>query len=319
MGSEIEFPPEQDRALRRARTLEWITIAYLASAIVLVAMVMGNSQAMKTVWFEDLLSLVPPISFLVASKIAPRGANADFPYGYHRVVSIAYLCGSLALLGFGLFLLGDAAKALISQEHPSIGTIQLFGQRMWLGWPMMAVALYSAIPAMILGLLKLPVARTLHDKSLYADAKMNKADWLSGVAASLGIIGIATGLWWADAVAAAVISTDIVRDGWSNLGNAVTDLMDRHPRTIDTGERDPIVARVESLLRDLDWVEDVRVRLREEGHVFVGEAFVVPRGEGGLLERCNDALAAVQALDWRLHDVLLVPVTALDDREASRG
>jgi len=52
-----ELPPELWETLRKARRLEWLTIAYLVSAVGLLALVLGSSQAMKTAWFEDLLSL----------------------------------------------------------------------------------------------------------------------------------------------------------------------------------------------------------------------------------------------------------------------
>ena len=42
---------------------------------------------------------------------------------------------------------------------------------------------------------------------------MNRADWLTALAAVVGVIGIGAGLWWADAVAAIVISLEITRDG----------------------------------------------------------------------------------------------------------
>lgn len=54
-----ELPPELRERLRKARRLEWLTIAYLVSAVGLLALVLGSSQAMKTAWFEDLLSLPP--------------------------------------------------------------------------------------------------------------------------------------------------------------------------------------------------------------------------------------------------------------------
>ena len=57
-----ELPPELQQTLRKARRLEWLTIAYLVSAVVLLALVLGSSQAMKTAWIEDLLRLIPPIA-----------------------------------------------------------------------------------------------------------------------------------------------------------------------------------------------------------------------------------------------------------------
>ena len=41
---------------------------------------------------------------------------------------------------------------------------------------------------MILGRMKLRLAHELHDKALYTDADMNKADWETAGAACIGIL-----------------------------------------------------------------------------------------------------------------------------------
>jgi hypothetical protein len=56
------------------------------------------------------------------------------------------------------------------------------------------------------------------------------------------------------------------------------------------------------------------VRLREEGHVFAGEALVVPVEDDGLVERLDHAAEELRALDWRLFDLVLVPVAQLPAR-----
>jgi hypothetical protein len=55
-------------------------------------------------------------------------------------------------------------------------------------------------------------------------------------------------------------------------------------------------------------VKDAEVRLREEGHVFVGEAFVVPVDDQDLLERIERANQHLLDLDWRLHELVITPV-----------
>ena len=49
----------------------------------------------------------------------------------------------------------------------------------------------------------------------------------------------------------------------------------------------------------LDWVKDAEVRLREEGHVYFGEAFVVPVDDQDLVERLQRANRHLLDLDWR--------------------
>ncbi len=306
-----ELPDERERDRRRAIRLEWATIAAMLSVIAALYFALGSSQAMKTAWVEDILSLVPPLAFLIASRYSGRPPTGRFPYGFHRTVAIAFLCASVALAGFGVLLLYDAVLKLILREHPSVGTVVVFGQQVWMGWLMIAALVYSVIPPIILGRMKLPLAERLHDKALHADAAMNRADWLTGLAAAVGIVGIGVGWWWADAAAAALISLDILRDGWKNLSQSVRDLMDERPTRVGSREPDPLSECVLAALRAMDWVEEADLRLREEGHVLTGEAFVVPRGDEGLTERLAQAAHEVHALDWRLYDVSIVPVRSL--------
>jgi divalent metal cation (Fe/Co/Zn/Cd) transporter len=182
---------------------------------------------------------------------------------------------------------------------------------------MIAALVYSGLPAVFLGRAKLRLADELHDKVLYADAQMNKADWMTVTAAIVGIIGIGFGLWWADAVAAIFISVDIVHDGWKNVRAAVHDLMDARPRRHDARENHPVVERMNAEVNGCDWVERGAVRLREEGHVFTGEVMVVPTeaasADGaGLLDRLDDLSEHLLSLEWKVYDIVVVPVKEID-------
>ena len=310
-----ELTPEGREKLRRARRLEWITIAYLLSAVGILALVLGSSQAMKTAWFEDLLSLIPPIAFLVSERYNSRAPTERFPYGFHRTVSVGHLCAALALFAMGGYLFVESVAKLVAAEHPTIGAITLFGHTFWLGWLMIPALLWSGLPAVFLGRAKMPLARDLHNKVLYADADMNKADWLTAGAAMVGVVGIGFGLWWADAAAAALISLDIAKDGLKNLRHAVNDLMDQAPTTVARDDVDPLRDRVAARLAEFPWVEDAQVRLREEGQVYFGEAFVVPSDPSNLTEKIEEALAELRDLDWRVHDLAIMPVRELPKHE----
>jgi cation diffusion facilitator family transporter len=314
---DFEFPEEKRDVYRQAVRIEWITLAYMTTALVAVFLTLGSSQAMKAAWIEDMLSLLPPAAFLIANRFRTRGPTERFPWGYHRAVSIAFLAAATALLVLGLLVAYDSALKLVKAEHPPIGLVEVFGQQVWLGWLMMAALLYSGIPPVILGRKKQKLAAELHEKVLYADAKMNRADWMTAGAAFIGVIGIGLGLWWADSVAALFISLDIVRDGWTNLKAATGDLMDSRPTTYDHAKEHPVMEEMEEFLCGLDWVRDARVRLREEGHVFAGEALVVPKDENELLRHLEEAREGLDELDWRVHDVVIVPLESLPSRSDS--
>jgi cation diffusion facilitator family transporter len=249
---------------------------------------------------------------LIATRVAKREPNGKLPYGYHRAISIAFLCSAIALLTMGVILLGESIVKLVTREHPTIQSMELAGHHVWQGWPMLAVLALTGVIPVVLGRMKLPVARALHDKALHADADMNKADWLTALSAILGVVGIAFGVWWSDAAAAAFISLEITRDGLKDLRRVVLDLMDRSPTRVDSDAPLDVPDKLCSALKALDWVDDADVRLREEGHVFSGEAFIVPRDDRDLVERAEQIKRAAANLDWRLSELVVTFVRRLE-------
>ena len=307
-----ELPDEQAAALRRAVRLAWVTIAFLVVGVTLVYLVMGSSQAMKAAWTEDLLSFIPPISFLVAVRFAKRRPTAEHPYGYHRSVGVGHLVAAAALLTMGAFLVVDSASGLLAAEHPPVGVMHLGGHVFWAGWPMIAAMVVTGVPPVLLGRAKMPLARTLHDRVLYADADMNKADWMTALGSIVGILGIGAGLWWADSAAALFISVSILRDGLTNLRVAASALMDARATTVEGHEPHPLIRTVDAHLDAVPWVAEAGSRIRDEGHVFHVEAFVVPRdGRAPGLDELTAVRESTIALDWKIQDLVVVPVEEL--------
>jgi divalent metal cation (Fe/Co/Zn/Cd) transporter len=309
-----ELPSEQAHALRRAKRLEVITLVYMVSAVAVVFATAGSSQAMKTAWVEDSLALVPPLAFLVAVRFGRRRPDADHPYGYHRSTGVGHLTAAVALLAVGLLLAVESAMGLIRAEHPPIGTVHLFGQTFWAGWLMVAAMTYTGIGPFVLGRMKLPLSEALHDKVLFADADMQKADWMTAAGTIAGVLGIGVGLWWADSGVALLISLSIVRDGWTNLRHATSALMDERARTYDDARPHPLTREVDEVLANLSWVLDSRSRVRDQGHVFHVEAFVRPMaGRAPTLEQLEAAVSVLRDLDWKIHDVVVMPVRDLPE------
>jgi cation diffusion facilitator family transporter len=307
-----KLPDEQREALRKAVKFEWITIGFLAVSTALVFAVLGNSQAMKAAWVEDVLSFLPPFAFLLAARVIRKRPSEEHPYGYHRAVGIAHVVAAVALTVMGAYLIVDSAIGLLGNEHPTIGGFDFFGQTIWLGWLMIGAMIFTAVPPIYLGRVKMKLAEKLHDKVLYADADMNKADWMTALAAAVGVAGIGLGLWWADYAAALLISASILQDGFRNTRAAVSALMDKRARTYDDAEPHPIGRRLDEYLRGLDWTESAQSRIRDEGHVFHVESFVVPAaGRMPTLEQLEATRLACIGMDWKIQDMVLVPVAEL--------
>ncbi|WP_313816985.1 cation transporter [Citricoccus sp.] len=309
-----DLPREQQEALRKAVRLEWLSLGITACTITLVALVLGNSQAMKTAWFEDMLSTIPQISFLVSLLAIRRfRQNTKRPYGVHRAAGIGHLVSSVALTLVGGFLGYEAVSGLVTAEHPTVGTVQLFGNTVWLGWIMMGVMAVIALPPVFLARAKLKVAPVLNDKVLFSDANMNKADWLTNAASIVGVAGIGLGLWWMDYAAAFVISMDILKDGVQHLRAAVLDLIDRRATTPDNKDPHPAIADAVEAVQALPWVDQAGCRVRDLGRRLHLEAFVVPRSGQVSLDQIEEAEAACRSVDWMVWDVVVMPVPRLPD------
>jgi hypothetical protein len=69
---------------------------------------------------------------------------------------------------------------------------------------------------------------------------------------------------------------------------------------------------VQKAVECLDWVARARVRLREHGDILTGEVFIQPQEDRDLLARMAEARTVAESLDWRLHDLCMVPVQSVD-------
>ncbi|HEY0414729.1 MAG TPA: cation transporter [Allosphingosinicella sp.] len=302
MSGLATVPPPIRQDMKRAIRLEWCNIGLTISIIVVMGLVLGNSQTMKTAWVEDALGLIPPIVFLVAARFERKRPTRDYRFGFHRVHSLAFLMAAVALAAVGAFLLKDSVMTLLSREHATVGTIHLFGHAMWLGWLMIAAQVYSIVPPLVIGRMELPLSERMQDEVLHTDAKMNKANWQTGAAGIAGIVGLGLGWWWADAAAAAFISLGIIADGWKALRVATAELVDGVPRALGSTRPDP---EARQLLRKLQaQYPGAEVRLRETGRYIHAEVCGVD----------PDRRQDLQALwpgeperSWRLAQLSFVP------------
>jgi divalent metal cation (Fe/Co/Zn/Cd) transporter len=315
LAHPIDLPDEKRALWQRSRRLAWTTIGLLSTATVFLVLTVGQSQAMKTAWITDVLSILPPAALLLATRVELAAPTRRFPYGYSRAIAISFLVTASVLTLFGVYLFADAGLKLVRQERPPIGTMVIFGHQLWAGWLMIAALTYSLTCAMIVGQIKEPIARELHDKALFTDAVMNRDEWMSEGAAIVGLLLVAIGFWWGDAASAALISINVIRDGWYNTREVVADLMDEAPSVLGTHEGDELPLRLKHAAEALPWVQSAAVRLREHGRMVTGEVFVVPADDSDLVGRIERAAQDLERVDWRVRGLTLMPVRQLGELE----
>lgn len=268
--SDVGLPQELDAPMAKAVRLEYWNIFWTVTIILAMGLVLGQSETMKTAWVEDTLGLVPPIMFLIAARAERRGhSSRRYPFGFDRVNGLGFFVAAVALAAVGALLLYNAVTALIAAEHATVGSVRLLGRDIWLGWLMLAAQLYSLVPPLIIGRKELPLAEALNDKLLHTDALMNKANWLTGAAGLAGVIGLGLGWWWADSIAAAIISLDVLNDGIKALRSATAELIDGAPRALSSVELSEDAQAV--CTRLMEAFPGAIVRLRETGRLIRAE------------------------------------------------
>jgi divalent metal cation (Fe/Co/Zn/Cd) transporter len=191
------------RHLRSALLLSGLSIAWsgVAGSIAIGAAVTSGSLSLLGFGVDAVIDAVASgvliWRFLVESRHPQRAARVE--RAAERVVG-------LALIALALYLTVSALRALIGQAHPETSFASL------------VLLLASVVALSPLAAAKYVVAARLKSGALRADSI------LTAVAAFLAVISLvslvaaqAFGFWWADAIAALVVSVIIVREGWSSL------------------------------------------------------------------------------------------------------
>src|SRR5690606_14005172 len=127
-GSAVNRLPASIREdFARARRLEWQTLFWMSTVVAAMFFTMGGSQAMRSALIEDVLSLVPAVTFLIAARFEPQDPTEKYPFGFVRVNSLAFLVAAVALTAVGGFLMCESAMTLIMAEHPTVAPVEVFG------------------------------------------------------------------------------------------------------------------------------------------------------------------------------------------------
>lgn len=147
------------------------------------------------------------------------------PYGYERAEDLA---------GIGVALVIWASAIVAGVE--SVTKLLNHGGTADLSWGIAAAAVGIAGNQLV-AFYKLVVGRRIHSATLVADAKHSWLDALSSAGAMLGLIGVAVGWDWADAVAGIIVTGFICHVGWKVTADMAHRLLDGvDPNIITTTE-----------------------------------------------------------------------------------
>lgn len=229
--------PADDRATRKRGKL---TVALLLTTIYMVAEAVGG-------WLSNSLALIADAGHMLtdvaalgltlfAFWFAARPATSRKTYGYYRLEILAAFVNGIALVLLSIWVIYEALIRWQSppQVHAMELTIIAFGG-----------LIVNIIVAKILH------ADHKHDLNMRGAFLHVMGDLLGSVAAiTAGLLILAFGWLWADAVGSILISVIIIFGAWRLVSESVNILLEGTPRHID-------VSRVEDVLLETEGVTGV--------------------------------------------------------------
>jgi cation diffusion facilitator family transporter len=207
----------------------------LTGLIELVIALVSGSVALLGDALHNLSDVSTSVLVFIGFRASREAATARYPYGYERAEDLA---------GIGVAAVIWASAAVAGFE--SVNKLIHHGTTQHVGWGVGAAAV-GIVGNQLVARYKLVVGRKIQSATLIADAKHSWLDALSSAGAMLGLLGVAVGWSWADAVAGLLVTGFICHVGWevsSDIAHRLLDGVD--PAIVATAEA--TAARTEGVL-----------------------------------------------------------------------
>ncbi len=211
-----------------------LAIALLSGSVALLGDALHNLSDVST-------SALVFVGFRASRKLP----SERYPYGYERAEDLAGLGVAVVIWGSAVFAGFESVTKLL--RHGTTDHV---------GWGIAAAAIGIAGNQLV-ARYKLTVGRRIRSATLVADAKHSWLDALSSGGAMLGLVGVAAGWGWADAVAGMVVTGFICHVGWEVTSDIAHHLLD--------GVDPEIVATAEAVTAAVPGVTHAHARARWTG------------------------------------------------------
>ncbi|MEE6176257.1 cation diffusion facilitator family transporter [Mycobacterium sp. 050134] len=261
------------RQANRAVAVSAVGLAVTGIVELAIALVSG-SVALLGDALHNLSDVSTSVLVFVGFRASRKVPTDRYPYGYERAED-------LAGIGVALVIWGSAAVA----GFESVTKLLRHGSTGHVGWGIAAAAVGIAGNQLV-ARYKLAVGRRIRSATMVADAKHSWLDALSSAGAMLGLIGVALGWGWADAVAGIVVTGFICHVGWEVSADIAHRLLD--------GVDPEVVTTAETVAATIPGVQHAHARARWTGRTLrvEVEGFLDPDTSLADADRIGRAVAA---------------------------
>lgn len=258
------FPPTRyvNDALDRSDAYRAIAVSAvglgLTGIVELGIALLSGSVGLLSDALHNLADVSTSLVVFIGLRVSKRPATDTHPYGWERAEDIAGLGVALVIWVSAVFAGYISVHKLVSR-----------GSTTHLGYGIAAAAI-GILGNQLVARYKLRVGRRIQSATLIADAQHSWLDALSSAGAMIGLIGVAVGLPWADAVAGLVVTGFICHVGYEVTSELVRHLMD----AVEPG----VLTTATAAASDVAGVEHAHVRARWMGRTLLieVEGFVFP-------------------------------------------
>jgi cation diffusion facilitator family transporter len=220
-----------------------------------------GSIALYSDALESIINVVTAVAAFMAVRLSAAPADANHPYGHHKVEYFSAVLEGVLIIVAALAILREAYLGLLNPiviDAPARG---------------LAVnALASVINAVWCGLL-IREGRRLRSPALVADGRHLLTDVVTSVGVIAGLLLVPlTGWSWLDPALAAMVALNILWSGWGLIKESIGGLMDEAlPEATLVRVREIIAVNAEGALEAHD------LRTRHAGRMtFIDFHLVVP-------------------------------------------
>jgi cation diffusion facilitator family transporter len=225
---------------------------------------------------HNLSDVSTSLLVFIGFRVSRRKPTDRYPYGYGRAEDIAGIGVALVIWASAGLAAGESWHKLITHggtDHLALG---------------MAAAVIAMAANRIVAAYKTRVGTQIQSATLLADARHSWLDAVSSLGALIGLIAVALGAAWGDAVAGFAVTLFIAHVGWEVTSDLVHHLMDGVeadvvPEAIAAALLVPDVLSAQararwsgrSLIIDVDVELEPTVPLAEASHISEGVRLAV--------------------------------------------
>jgi len=195
---------------------------FASAGLTIAKAVVGFSTGSLAILSEaghSLIDLGATVMTYVAVRISGKPADAKHQYGHGKVEALSALAETALLFLLSGIVVWEATKRLVEHEaHAVEATVWAF-----------AVIAVSIIVDFFRARALSQTAEKTSSHALEADALHFSSDLWASLAVLVGLIGVRSGLPWADSVAALVVAVLVCIAGWRLAKRTVDTLTDVAP------------------------------------------------------------------------------------------